>query len=76
MFNPFEPISSLIKAARDITSLFGDFKDTYRREAQRLIDAFKAHDLPPNEVMRLLPDELVGHDASVFVVVNPSRTVG
>ena len=66
MFNPFEPISSLIKAGRDITSLFGDFNDTFRREAQRLIDAFKAHDLPPNEVIRLLPDELVGHDASVF----------
>lgn len=66
MFNPLEFISSLIKVGREVTSLSGDINDSFRREAQRIIDAFRAHDIPPNEVMRLLPDGVVGKDPSVF----------
>lgn len=66
VFNPFSYVSSAINAGRDIFSLSTDYRDSFRREAQRIIDAFKAHDLPPNEVMRLLPEGIVGDDPSVL----------
>ncbi|MCE5365109.1 hypothetical protein [Pseudomonas anguilliseptica] len=66
VFNPFAYVISVINAVREIFSLSTDYKDSFRREAQRIIDAFKAHNLPPNEVMRLLPDGMLGDDPSVL----------
>lgn len=53
------PISSMIKLIKELYGVRRDHIDSFRKEAQRIIDAFEAHDIPPNEVMRLLPEGLL-----------------
>ena len=60
MINPFEYSNSIIKLIRDFREFKRERSDTFRKEAQRIIDAFEAHDIPPNEIMRLLPDGFLG----------------
>lgn len=65
MENPIEWINSLIKLRRDVQDIRRDQADSFRKEAQRIIDAFNAHDIPPNEVMRILPEGMLD-DPSEF----------
>lgn len=59
MIDFFKPISSAIKLIKELYGVRRDHIDSFRKEAQRIIDAFEAHDIPPNEVMRLLPEGLL-----------------
>ncbi len=65
MIDIFKQISSGIKLIKELHRARRDHVDSFRKEAQRIIDAFEAHDIPPNEVMRLLPEGLL-EDPSVF----------
>lgn len=59
MIDFFKPVSSAINLIKELYGFRRDHIDSFRKEAQRVIDAFEAHDIPPNEVMRLLPEGLL-----------------
>lgn len=59
MINPLEYIRSAIDLGKELRGLQRDRTDSFRKEALRVINAFEAHDIPPNEVMRLLPDGML-----------------
>jgi hypothetical protein len=59
VINVAEWLASVLKLRRDVRSEQSYQTDSFRLEAQRIIDAFRAHDLDPNEVARILPKTLV-----------------
>lgn len=67
VINIFEWLVSAFKLGRDIRAERSYRTDAFRLEAQRVIDAFQAHGLAPNEVARLLPEAL-GLNASPAVL--------
>jgi hypothetical protein len=67
VINVAEWLASALKLKRDIRSERSYQTDSFRLEAQRIIDAFRAHDLDPNEVARILPKGvLLGASPSVL----------